>query len=62
MDRIGAVGGKTGLKNFLLSLRKAWEGAKALRGLWKTADATTKEWYVGAVLLELDKAGGARRD
>jgi ParB-like chromosome segregation protein Spo0J len=39
------------------ALRKAWEGAKALRGLWETMDDRTKEWFVGAVLLESDEAG-----
>ena len=43
------------------ALRKAWEGAKALRGLWETADGTTKEWFVGAVLFESDEAGEAGR-
>ncbi len=43
------------------ALRKAWEGAKALRGLWETADDTTKEWFVGAVLLESDEADEADR-
>jgi ParB-like chromosome segregation protein Spo0J len=38
------------------ALRKAWEGAKALRGLWDTADDRTKEWFVGAVLFEFDEA------
>src|SRR5271169_4120732 len=28
-----------------VALRKAWEGAKALRGLWGTADDRTKEWF-----------------
>ena len=41
------------------ALRKAWEGAKALRGLWETADDTTKEWFVGAVLFEFDEADEA---
>ena len=41
------------------ALRKAWEGAKALRGLWETADDTTKEWFVGAVLFESDEADEA---
>jgi len=40
------------------ALRKAWEGAKALRGLWETADDRTKEWFVGAVLFEAGEAGG----
>jgi hypothetical protein len=39
------------------ALRKAWEAAKALRGLWKTADDRTKEWFVGAVLFDWDEAG-----
>ena len=43
------------------ALRKAWEGAKALRGLWETADDRTKQWFVGAVLLESDEAGEAGR-
>jgi ParB-like chromosome segregation protein Spo0J len=42
------------------ALRKAWEGAKGLRGLWQTADAGTKEWFVGAVLFEFDEPGGAQ--
>jgi hypothetical protein len=37
-------------------LRKAWDGAKALRALWETADDGTKEWFVGAVLLESEEA------
>ena len=44
------------------ALRKAWEGAKALRGLWETADDRTREWFVGAVLFdpdEPDETGGA---
>ena len=41
------------------ALRKAWDGAKALRGLWETADDTTREWFVGAVLLESDEADEA---
>jgi ParB-like chromosome segregation protein Spo0J len=39
------------------ALRKAWEGAKALRGLWETADNRTREWFVGAVLFDLEDAG-----
>jgi ParB-like chromosome segregation protein Spo0J len=39
------------------ALRKAWEGAKGLRGLWETADDRTKEWFVGAVLFDSDEAG-----
>jgi hypothetical protein len=42
------------------ALRKAWQGAKALRGLWETADDRTKEWFVDAVLFELDEDGAAR--
>ena len=38
------------------ALRKAWDGAKALRALWETADDGTKEWFVGAVLLESEEA------
>ena len=38
------------------ALRKAWEGARALRGLWETADDRIKEWFVAAVLLESDEA------
>src|SRR5271165_265650 len=38
------------------ALRKAWDGAKALRALWETADDRTKEWFVGAVLLESEEA------
>jgi ParB-like chromosome segregation protein Spo0J len=41
------------------ALCKAWEGAKALRRLWETADDKTKEWFVGAVLFESDEAGEA---
>ena len=43
------------------ALRKAWEGANALRGLWDTADDRTKEWFVGAVLFDSDEAGGTCR-
>jgi ParB-like chromosome segregation protein Spo0J len=43
------------------ALLKAWEGAKALRGLWETADDRTKEWFVGAILLDSDEAGEAGR-
>jgi ParB-like chromosome segregation protein Spo0J len=42
------------------ALRKAWDGAKALRALWETADDGTKEWFVGAVLLEPEEAREAR--
>jgi ParB-like chromosome segregation protein Spo0J len=37
------------------ALQKAWKGAKALRGLWETADGRTKEWFVGAVLFDSDE-------
>jgi hypothetical protein len=46
-------------------LLKAWDAAKALRSLWETADDRTKEWFVGAVLFDFEKAGepaGSRRD
>jgi hypothetical protein len=39
------------------ALRKAWEAAKALRGQWETADDTTKEWFVSAVLFDSDEPG-----
>ena len=38
------------------ALRKAWDGAKALRTLWETADDGTREWFVSAVLLESGEA------
>ena len=38
------------------ALINAWEVAKALRGLWATADDRTKEWFVSAVLLESGEA------
>ena len=38
------------------ALRKAWDGAKALRAVWETTDDRTKEWFVGAVLLESEEA------
>jgi len=44
----------------ILAMRKAWEAAKALRGLWETADEKTREWFVGAVLFETDEAGVGR--
>ena len=44
------------------ALRKAWEGAKALRGLWETADHGTKEWFVGSVLFEFDEADRAEAE
>jgi ParB-like chromosome segregation protein Spo0J len=37
------------------ALRKAWEAAKGLRGLWETVDDGTKEWFVGAVLFDSDE-------
>ena len=39
------------------ALRKAWEAAKALRGQWETADDTTKEWFVSAVLFDSEEPG-----
>jgi len=39
------------------ALRKAWEAAKGLRGLWETVDDGTKEWFVGAVLFDSDEPG-----
>jgi ParB-like chromosome segregation protein Spo0J len=41
------------------ALRKAWEGAKALRGLWETVDDATKDWFVGAILFESDETDEA---
>jgi ParB-like chromosome segregation protein Spo0J len=41
------------------ALRKAWEGAKSLRGLWENADNRTREWFVGAVLFESNEAAEA---
>lgn len=38
------------------ALRKAWDGSKALRGLWRTADERTREWFVGTVLFDSDEA------
>jgi hypothetical protein len=43
------------------ALRKAWEGAKALRGLWETVDDATREWFVGAILFESDETDEARQ-
>jgi ParB/Sulfiredoxin domain len=43
------------------SLRKAWEGAKALRDLWQTADDRTKEWFIDAILFESDDPGETGR-
>jgi hypothetical protein len=39
------------------ALRKAWESAKGLRGLWETTDERTKEWFVGVVLFNSDGDG-----
>jgi ParB-like chromosome segregation protein Spo0J len=44
------------------ALLQAWEGAKALRGLWETADDGTREWFVGAVLLQSGEAAEADRE
>ena len=38
-----------------LRCKKRGRGAKALRGLWETADDRTKEWFVGAVLFDSDE-------
>jgi ParB-like chromosome segregation protein Spo0J len=54
-SRAGAEPGSEG--NGHEALRKAWEGAKALRGLWKTADDRTKEWFVDAVLFDWGEPG-----
>jgi hypothetical protein len=43
------------------ALHKAWEGAKALRGLWQTADDRTKEWFIHAILFESDEPGETER-
>jgi ParB-like chromosome segregation protein Spo0J len=43
------------------ALQKAWKGAKALRGLWETADGRTKEWFIGAVLFDLNEADHRKR-
>jgi hypothetical protein len=43
------------------ALHKAWEGAKALRGLWQTADDRTKEWFIDAILFESDEPGETER-
>jgi hypothetical protein len=43
------------------ALRKAWDAAKALRGLWEMADDGTKEWFVGAVLFDSDEVGESPR-
>jgi hypothetical protein len=43
------------------ALRKAWEGAKALRCLWQTADNGIKEWFIDAVLFESDQLGETGR-
>ena len=45
-----------------VALRKAWEKATALRRLWKEADNETREWFVEAVWLELNKAGDRERN
>jgi ParB-like chromosome segregation protein Spo0J len=41
------------------ALRRAWEGAKGLRGLWRTADGRTREWFIDAVLFESNEPGEA---
>src|SRR5271165_5250729 len=53
--RVGAAE-RRGERDRHAALREAWAGAKALRALWETADDGTKEWFVGAVLLESEEA------
>jgi hypothetical protein len=53
VSRIGGAEPKTEADRHA-ALRTAWEGARALRVLWKTADDRTREWFVGAVLYESD--------
>jgi ParB-like chromosome segregation protein Spo0J len=40
-------------------LRTAWEKATALRRLWKEADDGTREWFLEAIWLDLNKSGRA---
>ena len=54
-----AGGVKAGGRDPHAAMRKAWEGAKALRSLWETADDRTREWFVGAVLFESGEAAEA---
>jgi ParB-like chromosome segregation protein Spo0J len=56
VSRAGGAAPRGGIDRHA-ALRKAWEGANALRGLWDTADDRTKEWFVGAVLFDSDEAG-----
>ncbi len=37
------------------ALRRAWEQATELRGLWEKADSPTREWFLGAVWSERDE-------
>jgi hypothetical protein len=53
VSRAGGAAPRGGMDRHA-ALRKAWEGANALRGLWDTADDRTKEWFVGAVLFDSD--------
>ena len=43
------------------ALRKAWEKATALRGLWEAADNRTREWFMGAVWFDLNEADHRER-
>ena len=43
------------------ALRQAWEKATALRRLWKEADNGTREWFVEAVYLDLNKGDDRKR-
>ena len=36
----------------MAALRKAWEQATELRGLWEKANSPTREWFLGAVWFE----------
>jgi hypothetical protein len=42
-------------------LRTAWEKATALRRLWKEADNGTREWFLEAIWLDLNKSGDRKR-
>jgi hypothetical protein len=56
VSRAGGAESRSERRDRHAALRKAWDGAKALRALWETADDRTKEWFVGAVLLESEEA------
>jgi ParB-like chromosome segregation protein Spo0J len=51
-----AASGASGQDDPRAALRKAWEKATALRRLWEAADNSTREWFMGAVWLDLDDA------